>query len=214
VGERFISPPLILDDMMRRALISVYDKRDLELLVEELRRLGVEIVASSGTAGRIRELGYPRVVEVSEYTGHPESPRGLLKTLHPRIHGGILLNPQDPEQGDYMERCGIGAFNLVVVNLYPFEEAAARGLEPREAAEFIDIGGPAMIRAAGKASMLRGNIAVIVDPSQYDEVAEALRRGGEIPEDLRRRLALEAFRRTARYDEAIVRYLEGSGWDR
>lgn len=198
--------------MIRRALISVYDKGGLEILIDALRRLNVEIIASSGTAKRIRELGYDNIIEVSAYTGHPESPGGLLKTLHPRIHGGILLNPHDPEQGAYMERYGIEAFNLVVVNLYPFEEAASRGLSPREAAEFIDIGGPAMIRAAAKASLLRDDIAVVVDPSQYEAVAEALDRYGHIPDDLRRRLALEAFKRTAKYDEAIIRYLEALGW--
>jgi phosphoribosylaminoimidazolecarboxamide formyltransferase/IMP cyclohydrolase len=200
--------------MIRRVLISVYDKRGLETLLEELRRLGVKIVASSGTARRIRELSYDAVMEVSEYTGHPESPGGLLKTLHPKIHGGILLDPENPEQGAYMERQGIEPFNLVIINLYPFEEAAQQGSNPREAARFIDIGGPAMIRAAAKASMLRDDIAVVVDPSQYQEVVEALRREGRISEALKRRLTLEAFKRTAEYDEAITRYLEGLGWDR
>jgi phosphoribosylaminoimidazolecarboxamide formyltransferase/IMP cyclohydrolase len=200
--------------MIRRVLISVYDKRGLETLIEELRRLGVKIVASSRTARRIRELSYDEVMEVSEYTGHPESPGGLLKTLHPKIHGGILLDPENPEQRAYMERHGIEPFNLVISNLYPFEEAAQRGLNPREATQFIDIGGPAMIRAAAKASMFRNDIAVVVDPSQYQEVVEALRREGRIPEALRRRLTLEAFKRTAEYDEAITRYLEGLGWGR
>jgi len=204
----------MLNDMIRRALISVYDKSNLEILIDVLRRLNVEIVASSGTARRIKELGYDHVVEVSAYTGQPESPRGLLKTLHPKIHGGILLDPNNPEEGAYMARYGIEAFNLVVVNFYPFEEAASKDLEPHEVAEFIDIGGPAMIRAAAKASMLRDDIAVVVDPAQYREVAEAIKRWGGIPDDLRRRLALEAFKRTAQYDGVIVSYLEALGWDR
>lgn len=200
--------------MIRRALISVYEKKGLELLVEELRRLDVEIVASSGTARRIREIGYNGVTEVSEYTGHPESPGGLLKTLHPKIHGGILLDAGDPEQRAYMERLDIEPLNLVVVNLYPFEEAVEMDLKPEEAAGFIDIGGVAMIRAAAKASMLRGDIAILVDPSQYQMVVEALRKRDKIPEPLRRKLTLKAFEKTAQYDVAIVRYLEGLKWDR
>ncbi len=198
--------------MIKRALISVSDKTGLERLVEGLAKYGVEIVSSSGTAARIRELGYGNVVEVSEYTGHPESPGGLLKTLHPKIHGGLLLDPSDPEHRAYMERHGIKSFDLVVVNLYPFEAAAGRGAGLREAAENIDIGGPTMIRAAAKAALLYDRVAVVVDPAQYGEVVEALRENdGAVPSALRRRLAEEAFRRTAEYDAAICRYLEREG---
>jgi len=198
--------------MIERALISVSDKTGLERLVEALGKYGVEIVSSSGTAARIRGLGYGNVVEVSEYTGHPESPGGLLKTLHPKIHGGLLLDPSDPEHRAYMERHGIKSFDLVVVNLYPFEAAAGRGAGLREAAENIDIGGPAMIRAAAKAALLYDRVAVVVDPAQYGEVVEALRENdGAVPSALRRRLAEEAFRRTAEYDAAICRYLEREG---
>jgi len=194
--------------MIERALISVYDKGGLEGLVSALEEFGVEIVSSGGTARRIREMGYP-VREVADYTGHPESPGGLLKTLHPRVHGGLLLNPDDPLHREYMERQGIEPIDMVVVNLYPFEEAAARGAGLEEAAENIDIGGPTMIRAAAKAALLYGRVAVVVDPSQYGEVAEALRAGGgDTTPGLRRRLALEAFGRTAGYDSAIVEYLE------
>ncbi|MFQ6052806.1 MAG: hypothetical protein ACE5OO_01070 [Candidatus Bathyarchaeia archaeon] len=198
--------------MIKRALISVSDKAGLERLVDELSRWGVEIVASSGTAARIRGMGYGDVVEVSEYTGHPESPGGLLKTLHPKIHGGILLDRDDPDHRAYMERHGIEPFDLVVVNLYPFEAAAERGAAPREAAERIDIGGPAMIRAAAKASLLYDKVAVVVDPAQYGEVVEALRANeGELTTEFRRRLAREAFKRTADYETAIAAYLEGLG---
>ena len=198
--------------MIKRALISVSDKTGLERFVEGLAKYGVEIVSSSGTAARIRGLGYGNVVEVSEYTGHPESPGGLLKTLHPKIHGGLLLDPSDPEHRAYMERHGIKPFDLVVVNLYPFEAAAGRGAGLREAAENIDIGGPTMIRAAAKAALLYDRVAVVVDPAQYGEVVEALRENdGAISSALRRRLAEEAFRRTAEYDAAICRYLEREG---
>jgi phosphoribosylaminoimidazolecarboxamide formyltransferase/IMP cyclohydrolase len=195
--------------MLKRALISVYDKSGLEELVEALSELGVEIVSSGGTARKIREMGQ-EVTEVAEYTGHPESPGGLLKTLHPKIHGGILLDPGNPEHGAYMERHGIKPFDLVCVNLYPFEQVAARGAGLEEAAENIDIGGPTMTRSAAKAALLHDTVAVVTDPSQYREVVETLRvNGGELTTGLRRRLAERAFERTAAYDAAIVEYLEG-----
>ncbi|TET73178.1 IMP cyclohydrolase [Candidatus Bathyarchaeota archaeon] len=195
--------------MIKRALISVYDKSGLEEIISALGEFGVEIVSSGGTARRIRELGYPRLKEVAEYTGHPESPGGLLKTLHPKIHGGILLNPEDPEHRAYMERHGIEAFDLVCVNLYPFEEVAAKGADLVEAAENIDIGGPTMTRSAAKAALLYDSVAVVTDPSQYAEVVETLRaNNGELTPELRRSLAEKAFKRTSGYDRAIVDYLE------
>lgn len=197
--------------MIRRALISVSNKGGLEELVEALASLEVEIIASSGTAAWLRRSGYRRVVEVSEYTGFPEAPGGLLKTLHPKIHGGILLNPDNPEHRNYMERQGIKPIDLVVVNLYPFMDYVAKGGR-REAAMGIDIGGPALIRAAAKASLLYGRIAVIVDPSQYKEVAGWLKKhDGDLPEELIWRFATEAFRRTSDYDAAIYRYLLEGG---
>lgn len=195
--------------MIKRALISVYDKSGLEEIISALGEFGVEIVSSGGTARRIRELGYPRLKEVAEYTGHPESPGGLLKTLHPKIHGGILLNPEDPEHRAYMERHGIEAFDLVCVNLYPFEEVATKGADLVEAAENIDIGGPTMTRSAAKAALLYDSVAVVTDPSQYAEVVETLRaNNGELTPELRRSLAEKAFKRTSGYDRAIVDYLE------
>ena len=197
--------------MIKRALISVYDKSGLEELVSALGELGVEIVSSGGTARKIRELGYQKLTEVAEYTGHPESPGGLLKTLHPKIHGGILLNPEDTEHRAYMERHGIEPFDLVCVNLYPFEQVAAKGADLEEAAENIDIGGPTMTRSAAKAALLYGKVAVVTDPSQYGKLADALKANdGEIPQELRRKLAEKAFKRTAGYDRAIVDYLEGN----
>ena len=196
--------------MIRRALISVYDKSGLEKLLGVLGEFSVEVVSSGGTARRIRELGYPQLTEVADYTGHPESPGGLLKTLHPKIHGGILLDPGDPEYSAYMRSHGIEAFELVCVNLYPFERVVAEGADLEEAAENIDIGGPTMTRSAAKAALLHDSVAVVTDPSQYDDVAEALRaNGGELTPELRRALAEKAFKRTADYDRAIVDYLEG-----
>lgn len=194
--------------MIERALVSVSDKAGLGSLVDALSKIEAEIVASSGTAASIREMGYGNVEEVSEYTGHPESPGGLLKTLHPKIHGGILLDRNDLEHKSYMEKHGIKPFDLVVVNLYPFEAAARRGAGLREAAKNIDIGGPTIIRAAAKAALLHDQVAIVVDPSQYGEVVEALREDGSIGPALRRKFATEAFKRTAEYDDAICVYLE------
>jgi phosphoribosylaminoimidazolecarboxamide formyltransferase/IMP cyclohydrolase len=195
--------------MIKRVLISVSDKNGLEDLVKTLGAYGAEIVSSGGTAKKIRELGYERLTEVSDYTGHPESPGGLLKTLHPRVHGGLLLSWDVPEHRDYMERYGIKPFEMVVVNLYPFEATVAKGAELLEAAENIDIGGPTMIRSAAKAALLYGRVTVITDPKQYPAIVKALNENeGETPKKLVRELAEAAFRRTSAYDSAITTYLE------
>jgi phosphoribosylaminoimidazolecarboxamide formyltransferase/IMP cyclohydrolase len=196
--------------MIKRALISVFDKGGLERLVEALGGFGVEIVSSGGTARRIREMGHEGLTEVAEYTGHPESPGGLLKTLHPKVHGGFLLDRDDPEHRAYMDRHGIEPFDMLVSNLYPFEEVTARGAGLEEAAENIDIGGPTMTRSAAKAALLYGRVAVVTDPSQYGTVIEALEKNdGELPPEMVRELAEKAFKRTAGYDKAIVEYLKG-----
>jgi len=195
--------------MIKRALISVYDKSGLEKLIEVLGLYGVEVVSSGGTARRIGELGYKKLRMVAEYTGHPESPGGLLKTLHPKVHGGLLLDPDDPEHEKYMEKYGIEPFDLIVVNLYPFQAAVERGAGIKEAAENIDIGGPTMIRAAAKAALLYDRATIVVDPTQYGEIIEALNENsGSIPSPLRKRLAEKAFKRTALYDSAIFEYLK------
>jgi phosphoribosylaminoimidazolecarboxamide formyltransferase / IMP cyclohydrolase len=196
-------------EMIIRALISVSDKTGLEDLVKTLGEYDVEIVSSGGTAKKIKELGHKKLTEVSEYTGHPESPGGLLKTLHPRVHGGLLLNPTIPEHRSYMEKHGIKPFELVVVNLYPFEAAVAKGADLLTAAENIDIGGPTMIRSAAKASLLYGIVAVVTDPSQYRDTIAALKSNkGDIPADMKRELAEKAYARTSDYDAAIATYLE------
>ena len=198
--------------MIKRALISVSDKSDLEELVKVLDAIGVEIVSSGGTAKKIKELGPTKLTEVSDYTGHPESPGGLLKTLHPRVHGGLLLNRNLPEHREYMDKHGIRPFDMVVVNLYPFETTVAKGAELLEAAENIDIGGPTMIRSAAKAALLYGKVAVVTDPKQYPEIIKALKGNkGEITQKLVRELAEAAFRRTSAYDSAITAYLEKEG---
>ncbi len=195
--------------MIKRAIISVYDKGGLEELVEALGGFDVEIISSGGTARKIRELGYRNLVEVSDYTGHPESPGGLVKTLHPRVHGGLLLDRDDPVHRAWMDENSVGAIDMVVSNLYPFERVVAGGAGLREAADNIDIGGPTLTRSAAKAALLYDRVAIVTDPGQYPEVIEALRgNGGELTTELRRRYALKAFRRTREYDSAIVSYLE------
>jgi len=196
---------------MERALISVYDKSGLEELVEALGVFGVEIISSGGTARRIGELGYGRLMEVSEYTGFPESPGGLVKTLHPKVHGGLLMDVGDPGHRRWMDENGVRPIDLVVVNLYPFEEVVAGGADLLEAGHNIDIGGPTMVRSAAKASILYDKTCVVTDPAQYPEVIRTLKKyKGELTTELRRRYALEAFKRTAAYDKAIVGYLEES----
>jgi len=194
--------------MIRRALISVYDKSGLEALLPCLSSLGFEIIASGGTAQRIGELGYS-CVETSLFTGYPESPRGLVKTLHPKIHGGLMLNPNDPDDSKYMRQQGIVPIDLLISNLYPFEKIAAKKeITLQQAAENIDIGGQALIRAAAKAALLTGRVSVLTNPSQYESFMEEIKKNkGEISKESRRRLAKEAFALTSGYDLAIKEYL-------
>ncbi|MEN8234237.1 MAG: bifunctional phosphoribosylaminoimidazolecarboxamide formyltransferase/IMP cyclohydrolase [Actinomycetota bacterium] len=188
---------------VERALVSVSDKTGIAEFARRLSNAGVEIVSSGGTAQAIADAGVP-VTPVAEVTGAAEMLGGRVKTLHPNIHGGILADHGKPEhQADLTER-GIEAFQLVVVNLYPFEETVAHDPPPAEAIEQIDIGGPAMIRAAAKNHAWVG---VVVSPDRYDQVAAAVKAGG-LEVDLREALAREAFARTAAYDAAIVSWLD------
>ncbi len=183
---------------MKRALLSVWDKTGLDEFARGLVGLGFELVSSGNTAAALEEAGIP-VTTVEDVTGAPEMLGGRVKTLHPRIHGGILADRGQPEQLADLETHGIAPFDLVVSNLYPFVE--------RPDIETIDIGGPAMVRAAAKNHAWVG---VVTDPAQYPGVLEELRaHGGELGDATRRRLALEAFAHTAAYDAAIVGWLEG-----
>ena len=188
----------------RRALISVSDKTGLEELARGLSRLGVEIVSTGGTLKFLEERGVA-VTAVSGVTGFPEILDGRVKTLHPHIHGGILANRSVPAHLEALEEHGIGRIDLVVVKLSPFRETVARGASFSETLEMIDVGGPTMVRAAAKNF---GGVAVVVDPADYPAVLAALEEGqGAVPEPLRRRLALKAFRHTASYDAAIAEWL-------
>lgn len=197
--------------MIERALISVSDKSGLETLVPALAKYNVKIISSGGTATKIRQLGYEHLVtDVSDYTGYPESPGGLVKTLHPKIHGGLLLDSEDPIHEKYMAEQGIERIDLVVVNLYPFESVVKKNVDLEEAVENIDIGGPAMIRAAAKGALLNMSPAVVVDPSQYPLVVEELERNdGEVSVETIEMLAVHAFERTAEYENSIRTYLKG-----
>ncbi|MGZ8786016.1 MAG: bifunctional phosphoribosylaminoimidazolecarboxamide formyltransferase/IMP cyclohydrolase [Acidimicrobiia bacterium] len=189
---------------VRRALISVYDKTDLVPFVGKLAAAGAEIVSSGGTARVLEEAGLV-VTRVADVTGSPEILGGRVKTLHPKIHGGILADPSDAEHRADLEHHGVEAFQLVVVNLYPFEASVALDdVTDRQAIENIDIGGPAMIRAAAKN---HAHVGVVTSPAQYAEVVAAVEKGG-LDGELRRELARAAFYRTAAYDAAILRWLE------
>jgi phosphoribosylaminoimidazolecarboxamide formyltransferase/IMP cyclohydrolase len=187
-----------------RALLSVSDKTGLAEFAHGLARHGAKLVSTGGTAAALREAGLP-VRDVSELTGFPELFDGRVKTLHPMVHGGILYRRSHPRDEEDRHRLGIVSIDLVGVNLYPFEKTVATpGVPDAEAIEQIDIGGPALIRAAAKN---HAHVAVVVEPGQYGEVLDALDRHGGVPAGLARRLARRAYERTAEYDAAIARYL-------
>jgi phosphoribosylaminoimidazolecarboxamide formyltransferase/IMP cyclohydrolase len=182
-----------------RALISVYNKAGLEDLAAGLHAAGAEIVSTGSTAARIAAAGVP-VTPVEQLTGFPECLDGRVKTLHPRVHAGLLADTTEPRHAAELAGLGIEPFQLLVSNLYPFEATVASGAAPAECVEQIDIGGPAMIRAAAKN---HGSVAVITDPARYADVLAAVAEGG-FTADQRRALAAEAFARTAAYDIAVA----------
>ena len=195
--------------MPGNALLSVYDKTGLDRLAWIFSKLQIKMLGSGGTAEAVRKLGF-HVVEVSEYTQVSEMPGGLVKTLHPRIHGGILGDWKDPSQQKYLEANGIEPLDFVVVNLYPFQEVVKADPDNlRKAVDNIDIGGVALIRAAGKGALLNQRVVPVTSPLQYEGVVAELERKGYVGNDLRQRLAREAFVLTADYDKAIRDYLMG-----
>ncbi len=189
----------------RRALVSVSDKTDLVPFVSGLVELGFEIISTGGTRRTLQENGVV-VTDISEYTGFPEIMNGRVKTLHPKVHGAILGRPDLSEDQAAMAEHGITPFELVVCNLYPFEETVAReGVTVAEAIEQIDIGGPSMIRSSAKN---HAYVGVVTRADQYDAVLSAL-KSGPLSDGLRRELAAAAFEMTARYDRAIANYMAG-----
>ena len=187
---------------IRRALVSVYDKTRLIEVGSALHAAGVEILSTGSTAKNLADAQIP-VIEVSHYTGFPEIMDGRVKTLHPRVHGGILADQNNPEHLAAIADLEIAPFDLVIINLYPFAETIASGAGFAECIEQIDIGGPSMLRGAAKN---HGSVAVISDPSQYNQLLTAISAGG-FTEAERRQLALEVFRTTAQYDLAIANWL-------
>src|SRR5271163_3452776 len=190
---------------IRRALISVYDKTGLIDLAQGLSAAGVEIVSTGSTAKTIADKGIP-VTPVEDLTGFPEVLDGRVKTLHPRVHAGLLADLRKPEHAAALEQLGIAAFELVVVNLYPFSQTVESGASVDECVEQIDIGGPSMVRAAAKN---HPSVAVVTDPLGYDGVLAAVRNGGFSLSE-RKRLASLAFQHTAEYDIAVASWMEST----
>ncbi|MEU8824156.1 bifunctional phosphoribosylaminoimidazolecarboxamide formyltransferase/IMP cyclohydrolase [Streptomyces sp. NPDC048636] len=186
---------------IRRALVSVYDKTGLEELARGLHTAGVQLVSTGSTAAKIAAAGVP-VTKVEELTGFPECLDGRVKTLHPRVHAGILADQRLEAHREQLAELGVEPFELVIVNLYPFRETVASGASPDECVEQIDIGGPSMVRAAAKN---HPSVAVVVNPGRYDEVLKAVGDGG-FDLERRKRLAAEAFQHTAAYDVAVANW--------
>jgi phosphoribosylaminoimidazolecarboxamide formyltransferase/IMP cyclohydrolase len=191
---------------IERAIISVSDKTGIVEFAKVLNEMGVEILSTGGTAKKIKDAGV-HVIEVSEYTGFPEMMDGRVKTLHPKIHGGILALRDNPEHMNALTEHGIKKIDMIVVNLYPFEQTISKpDVTFEEAIENIDIGGPTMIRAAAKNFK---HVVVIVDPADYNTVlSEMKQQGGEVSYETRLRLAHKVFAHTSHYDGMIADYLK------
>jgi phosphoribosylaminoimidazolecarboxamide formyltransferase/IMP cyclohydrolase len=187
---------------VRRALIGVSDKSGLQEFAAGLHSAGVQIVSTGNTAKALVDAGIP-VTPVEELTGFPESLDGRVKTLHPKVHAGLLADMGNPDHVEQLRTLDIAPFDLLVVNLYPFAQTVASGATPADCVEQIDIGGPAMVRAAAKN---HGSVAVVVDPSRYGWVAERIAEGGFTFAE-RRSLAVDAFRHTASYDVAVASWM-------
>lgn len=190
---------------IERAIISVSDKTGIQELAAELQAMEVEILSTGGTARTLREKGI-KVIDISAYTGFPEMLDGRVKTLHPKVHGGLLGIRDNPEHKEKMVEHGIKPIDMVVINLYPFEATIAKpGCTLEEAIENIDIGGPAMLRAGAKNYPY---VTVLVDPADYKPVLEEMKKnGGVVSRQTNFRLAQKVFQLTARYDRAIADYL-------
>ena len=188
-----------------RALLSVSDKTGLGEFAKELHDMGVELLSTGGTSAALREAGLP-VIDVSEFTGAPELFDGRLKTLHPKVHGGLLQRRDDANHIAQAKANDIPPIDLVVVNLYPFEETVAKpDVTLEQAIEKIDIGGPSMLRSAAKNHM---SVTVIVDPKDYAQVIEEMKENhGNTTKGFREQLAVKVFMRTSQYDAAIADYL-------
>src|SRR5437899_234386 len=189
---------------IQRALISVFDKTGLIPFAQTLVAAKVELLSTGGTARVLRDAGLP-LVELSDYTGFPEMLDGRVKTLHPKVHGGLLFLRGNPKHEAAVKQHGIGPIDLVVVNLYPFEQTVAKPNVPlAEAIENIDIGGPSLLRSAAKNHQY---VTVVMDPADYGEVAAQIKAKGNTTPAFRRKLAARVFARTSAYDAAIATHL-------
>jgi phosphoribosylaminoimidazolecarboxamide formyltransferase/IMP cyclohydrolase len=190
---------------IQRAIISVSNKKGVVEFARELHTMGVEILSTGGTAKTLRDGGIP-VKDVSEHTGFPEMLDGRVKTLHPKIHGGLLSRRKNPKDMEEISKHGIIPIDMVVVNLYPFEETISKpGVTFEDAIENIDIGGPTMIRSAAKNFQ---DVAVVVDPSDYATIIKEMKAlDGELPYKRKLELAQKVFSHTSRYDSLISNYL-------
>lgn len=190
---------------IKRALISVTDKSGVVEFAKALAGMGVDILSTGGTAKALREGGI-KVTDVSEYTGFPEMLDGRVKTLHPKIHGGLLGVRSNPEHVRVMKEHGIENIDLVAINLYPFKQTIAKpGCTLEDAIENIDIGGPAMLRSAAKNNE---SVTVVIDPADYALVLDEIRAKGEVSRETNFRLAVKVFETTSAYDSMIAEYLK------
>ena len=189
---------------IKRALISVFDKAGLIPFAQALLSAGIELISTGGTARALREAGLS-VTELSDFTGFPEMLDGRVKTLHPKVHGALLYRRGDPAHEAAVKKHHLQPIDLVVVNLYPFEQTVARqGVALNEAIENIDIGGPAMLRSAAKN---HEHVTVVMSPTDYEQVAAQIHAKGDTSVELRRKLAARVFARTSAYDAAIATHL-------
>ncbi len=189
---------------IKKAILSVYDKTGIESLGKTLAAQGVHILSTGGTGRALTNAGI-EYQEVSDYTGSPEMLGGRVKTLHPKIHGGLLFKREDQAQIAEATRHGIESIDMVVVNLYPFEATIAKpDVTIEEATENIDIGGPTMIRSSAKNFF---SVTVVTDPADYQTIIDEILKHNGVRFETRRRLAAKAFEHTSKYDEAIYKYL-------
>jgi phosphoribosylaminoimidazolecarboxamide formyltransferase/IMP cyclohydrolase len=205
-SEKFLRLGVIMG-RIRKALISVSDKKDIVDFAKKIRGMGIEIISTGGTAKSLRDAGV-EVREVSDYTGFPEMLDGRLKTLHPKIHGGLLAKRDNPKHIEDMKSYGMELIDMVVVNLYPFEQTVSKpDVTLEEAIENIDIGGPTMLRAAAKNY---DSVAVVIDPSDYEGVIKEMKNNNcELSNRTKCLLARKVFEHTSRYDGLIADYLKG-----
>ncbi|KXA99925.1 hypothetical protein AKJ42_02210 [candidate division MSBL1 archaeon SCGC-AAA261C02] len=196
--------------MLESVIISVYDKKNLKSLMKGMRKINsdVRVFSSGETASAIKKLGY-EVTKIPIYTDFPESPGGLTKTLHPKVHGGILLDRDKATEKEYLEENNIRTFNLVVCNLYPFEKTISRGAPRKEIVENIDIGGQTLIRSAAKGALRHGKVAPVVDPEDYEKIIEEMTENdGELSDGTVIALAHKAFDLSWKYEEKIRNWTE------